>query len=87
MPPFSCHIMKTKQSNTIIRHNHLHASTRQQSNLMHELAHIICEHEQPEAHKDIALPSFMRAFDKKQEEETNYLGSALQITREGLIWR
>lgn len=78
--------MKTKQSNTIIIHNHLHASTRQQSNLMHELAHIICEHEQPKAYTDIALPSFMRAFDKQQEEEANYLGSALQITREGLIW-
>jgi hypothetical protein len=28
----------------------------------------------------------MREFDKQQEEEASYLGSALQIPREGLIW-
>jgi Zn-dependent peptidase ImmA (M78 family) len=28
----------------------------------------------------------MRDYDKQQEEEANYLGSALQITREGLLW-
>jgi hypothetical protein len=78
--------MKTAKNNTIIIHNHLHAPTRQQSNLMHELAHVICKHEQPATHKNIALPFFMREYDKQQEEEANYLGSVLQITREGLIW-
>lgn len=78
--------MKTAKNNTIIIHNHLHAETRQQSNLMHELAHIICQHEHPETHSNISLPFFMRDYDKKQEEEANYLGSALQISREGLIW-
>lgn len=78
--------MKTQQNNTIIIHNHLHASTRQQSNIMHELAHIICKHEQQDSYKDIKLPFFMRVFDKQQEEEANYLGSALQITRDGLLW-
>jgi len=78
--------MKTQKSNTIIIHNHLHAPTRQQSNIMHELAHIICKHEQPDQYKNIALPFLMREFDKQQEEEANYLGSALQIPREGLIW-
>lgn len=78
--------LKTKKNNTIIIHNHLHASTRQQSNLMHELAHIICAHEHPKTHQDINLPFFMRDFDKQQEEEAIYLGSALQITRDGLLW-
>lgn len=78
--------MKNGQEKTIIIHNQLHAPTRQQSNLMHELAHVICKHEQPETRKNIRLPFFMREFDKQQEEEASYLGSALQIPREGLIW-
>lgn len=78
--------MLTGTNKKIIIHNHLHAPTRQQSNLMHELAHVICEHKHPETHKNIALPFFMRDYDKQHEEEANYLGSALQITREGLIW-
>lgn len=78
--------MITGTNKKIIIHNHLHAATRQQSNLMHELAHVICEHKHPETHKNIALPFFMRDYDKQHEEEANYLGSTLQITREGLIW-
>lgn len=78
--------MKKENGDKIIIHNHLHGPMRQQSNLMHELAHIICDHQQPESHKGVTLPSFMREFDKQQEEEANYLGSALQITRDGLIW-
>lgn len=78
--------MKTAKGNTIIIHNHTHAPARQQSNLMHEISHIIREHQQPDTHKDIQLPFFMREFDKLQEEEASYLGSALQIPREGLIW-
>lgn len=78
--------MKNDQNKTIIIHNHLHAPTRQQSNLMHELAHVICEHTQPKSRENIRLPFFMREFDRQQEEEATYLGSSLQIPREGLIW-
>lgn len=78
--------LKTGNNNTIIIHNHLHSSARQQSNLMHELAHTICDHKRPEKYKDIALPFFMRDYDPQQEEEAIYLGSTLQITREGLLW-
>ena len=78
--------MLTGNNNKIIIHNHLHAPTRQQSNLMHELAHVICDHKHPETNRNIALPFFMRDYDKQQEEEANYLGSTLQITRDGLIW-
>ncbi len=78
--------MVTGTNKKIIIHNHLHAPTRQQSNLMHELAHVICDHKHPETHRNIALPFFMRDYDKQHEEEAIYLGSALQITREGLIW-
>jgi Zn-dependent peptidase ImmA (M78 family) len=77
--------MKTKVR-TIIIHNHLHPNVRQQSNLMHELAHILCQHKHPELQENINLPFFMRKFDKQQEDEANCLGSTLQITRDGLVW-
>lgn len=78
--------MQTSSNNTIIIHNNLHSSARQQSDIMHELAHIICEHKAPQAYKDINLPFFMREYDRQQEEEASYLGSTLQITRDGLLW-
>ena len=69
----------------IIIHNTRAIKARQQSDLMHELAHIICEHKivVPEG---IVLPSYMRYYDKSQEAEAEYLGSALQLSRECLVW-
>jgi hypothetical protein len=78
--------MKTKINNAIIIHNHLHVATRQQSNIMHELAHVICEHVHPETEANMNLPDIMRTYDQQQEEEANCLGSTLQITRDGLVW-
>lgn len=78
--------MTTKSNNKIIIHNHLHAPSRQQSDLMHELAHVICDHKHENSRDNIKLPFFMREYDQKQEEEANYLGSTMQIPREGLLW-
>lgn len=78
--------MKREDRRILIIHNHLHASTRQQSNIMHELAHIICDHKHSLPPENIPLPDFMRQHNKQNEEEANYLGATLQITREGLIW-
>ncbi len=78
--------MKIINDDTIIVHNHLHAPPRQQSNLMHELAHIICDHKRDNKDYDPILNSLMRDHNPQQEEEAIYLGSALQITRDALIW-
>ena len=78
--------MMTEKGNTIIIHNHIHAPQRQQSNLMHELAHIICEHKEDVSHHSLNLPFYMRSFDPKQEAEAICLGACLQVPRDGLLW-
>lgn len=78
--------MQTLKGNTIIIHNHLQSDARQQSNIMHELAHIICGHKMEEDEEKKKLPFFMRDYNKQQEEEAITLGANLQITRPGLLW-
>jgi Zn-dependent peptidase ImmA (M78 family) len=68
----------------VIIFNPRHAPTRQESDLMHEAAHILCKH--PPA-KIVRIGGFaMRTYDESQEEEAKWLGACLQITRDGLLW-
>ncbi|GGD30409.1 ImmA/IrrE family metallo-endopeptidase [Flavobacterium orientale] len=69
----------------IIIHNPTHTSARQQSNLMHELAHILCKHEVSEKTKSTGLSGFLRSFDEGQENEAEWLGSCLQLPKPALI--
>jgi Zn-dependent peptidase ImmA (M78 family) len=78
--------MKDSNGGHVIIYNTNQSPTRQQSTLMHELSHIICEHELPEPKIVMDHPLPMRTYDPNLEEEANCLGSTLQITREGLLW-
>ncbi|GGD11382.1 ImmA/IrrE family metallo-endopeptidase [Hyunsoonleella pacifica] len=69
-----------------IIHNDTHSSPRQQSNLMHELAHIICEHKVDESKLKLGLSGFLRDFDEEQENEAEWLGACLQLPRPALLW-
>jgi Zn-dependent peptidase ImmA (M78 family) len=81
---WSAVVLDNIDNKKLIVHNHKHNSGRQQSNLMHELAHVICEHKANESPN--SKFSFMRSYDKKHEDEAGYLGAALQISRPGLLW-
>ena len=65
-----------------IVHNSHHTLARQQSNLMHEFAHIILKHKM--VSRDPKTGLFQRR--KQDEDEAVYLGGCLQIPRRGLLW-
>lgn len=73
-------------SGVFVVHNTVHSARRQESDLMHELAHLLCEHRPGEVVKldGIALP--LRTYDKDQEDEASWLGGCLQLPRPALLW-
>jgi Zn-dependent peptidase ImmA (M78 family) len=70
----------------IIIHNIHHSAYRQQSNLMHEIAHILLNHQIPDAIRSMLLPFNLHYYNPLHEQEAKYLGGALQLTRPGLQW-
>ncbi len=62
--------------------DHFHVSARHQSNLMHELAHVLLNHPMIGFDPVTGLP----LRDSHYEEEATYLGGCLQIPRLGLQW-
>ncbi|MEM7759609.1 MAG: ImmA/IrrE family metallo-endopeptidase [Cyanobacteria bacterium P01_A01_bin.40] len=65
-----------------IVHNSRHALVRQQSNLMHEFAHVILKHKMVGYNSKTGLPQRRQ----QDEDEAVYLGGCLQIPRRGLLW-
>lgn len=78
--------MKNIAGDRIIIHNQNHCRARQQSDIMHELAHIICSHEHEYSAEEIALPFFLRKLNEAQEAEAIFLGGALQLSKACLFW-
>jgi Zn-dependent peptidase ImmA (M78 family) len=70
----------------IIIHNNYHSEKRQQSNIMHELSHIILEHQISDETAKLCFLYNLPCYNIAQEEEAKYLGGALQLTRPGLLW-
>ncbi len=83
---FSAMWMPNEDGDKIIIHNANHSKYRQQSNVMHELAHIIRGHKVPEAHAKLCAQYNLHYFNTLHEQEAKHLGGCLQITTPGLLW-
>jgi uncharacterized protein DUF955 len=69
----------------IIIYNPRHSKARQTSDIMHELAHFILDHKQGTMIMSHDGSMVMRSYDRKQEDEANWLAWSLLLPREALI--
>ncbi|MBK8945440.1 MAG: ImmA/IrrE family metallo-endopeptidase [Ignavibacteriae bacterium] len=79
--------VRNQENKYVVVHNQKHSKSRQESNIMHELAHIICNHEPEEFEARENFPfQFLRNYNTNQEEEAKWLGACLQLPRKALEW-
>ena len=69
----------------LIIYNPTHAVTRYESNVMHELAHLLLGHRPIRFHQ-ISGGLFVREYRATDEQAAAYLGGCLQIPARGLDW-
>jgi Zn-dependent peptidase ImmA (M78 family) len=65
--------------------NSAHSPARQNSDLMHELAHILMNHEPAMMFMNPASGIALRTHNKEQEDEANWLCGCLLLPREALL--
>lgn len=82
---WSAFTIRNIRGQRLIVFNSHHSEGRQNSDLMHELAHIICDHQEPAVQKAIPIPSILRNYDPIAEAEATYLGGCLHIPRKALL--
>ena len=70
----------------LVIHNPTHSPARQEADIMHEVAHVMCGHDPAEFVFLPGLPVLLRTYRKEDEEEAAWLGGCLQIPRMGLLW-
>jgi len=83
---FSATRMINCDGDNIIIHNSNNSPYRQQSDIMHELAHVIRNHQTSIEVKRLCYLLNLQSTNAVQEEEAKYLGACLQMTRAGLFW-
>lgn len=70
---------------TVVIVNSSHSAGRQASDLMHELAHRIRNHEPEEMSISSEGMMLLKAYDKEQEEEADWLAGVLLLPRDALV--
>ena len=71
---FSALWLPNEEGQRIIIHNSAHSPKRQQSNLMHELAHLILKHEIPDKEAQLCKEYGLHYYNEEHEQEAKYLG-------------
>jgi hypothetical protein len=69
----------------LIVYNPAHSAARQNSDLMHELAHVLLGHKPTRVFIDPHTGLALRTHDKEQEEEASWLAGSLMLPREVLL--
>lgn len=85
-PHWSAAMLPISFTEQWIIHNPNHSAQRQQSNIMHEIGHVLCNHSYEALNKKETSEYQLRAFIGEQEEEAEWLGSCLQLPRKALSW-
>lgn len=70
----------------IILYNPRHSSARYESDIMHELAHIICCHPPNKIISTLNYGFPLGEYNVDQEEEADWLGGCLKLSRNALVW-
>ena len=65
--------------------NSAHVPVRQNSDLMHEISHLVLEHEPARVDMTEQGLMILNNYDKKQEAEADWLGGALLVPRDPLL--
>jgi Zn-dependent peptidase ImmA (M78 family) len=85
--PFGWHALGLQvDGKSIVIYNPRKSAGRQVSDITHELAHIILDHQPATIIYSAELDLGMRSFDQKQEEEANCLAWCLLLPRESLAY-
>ncbi|MCD7962589.1 MAG: ImmA/IrrE family metallo-endopeptidase [Rikenellaceae bacterium] len=69
----------------LIIHNPTHSPARQQSNIMHELGHIICGHTLSTSNDCPCFAGGLRDIDGEKESEAEWFDACMQLPRPALI--
>lgn len=72
-------------SNVVVILNSSHSKGRQASDLTHELSHRILDHQTHEMNISAEGVMLLSAYDKKQEDEADWLSSCLLLPRDALL--
>lgn len=72
-----------REKPTLIIYNDTHSRARTESNLMHEMAHVLLGHEMGEIDTSLGIP--LRKYDSMQENEAEWLGGCLQLPKPALL--
>lgn len=65
--------------------NSSHSAGRQSSDLMHELSHLILDHQSQEMNASSEGVLMLSAYEKDQEDEADWLSGCLLLPREALV--
>ena len=69
----------------LIVYNPAHSPGRQNSDLMHEISHLLLSHEPARVYIDPKSKVVLRHFDREQEDQANWLSGSLLLPRAALL--